>query len=123
MRVLSNAGFSLQECEQDQLCSRSSNYFVISRRVLLVSPNCDEVSNRISASHFKQFEYLYTTRLIMMRVPLLAERVFLPQHFDVQLGSHYYINFPLWQIIVAGLLAFVVGFAWMLGRASGRADR
>ena len=71
-----------------------------------------------SASDFRQFEYLYTTRLIMMRVPLLAERVFLPQHFDVQLGSHYYINFPLWQIIVAGVLAFVIGFAWMFRTAT-----
>jgi hypothetical protein len=63
------------------------------------------------------------SRLIMMRVPLFAQRVFPPQHFDIQLGSHYYINFPLWQIIVAGVLAFVIGFAWMLGRASSRADR
>jgi hypothetical protein len=62
-------------------------------------------------------------RLIMMRVPLLAQRVFPPQHFDVQFGSHYYINFPLWQIIVAGVLAFVIGSAWMLGRASSSADR
>jgi hypothetical protein len=50
-------------------------------------------------------------RLIMMREPLLAQRVFPPQHFDVQFGSHYYINFPLWQIILAGVLAFVIGFA------------
>ena len=55
-------------------------------------------------------------RLIMMRVPLLAQRVLPPQHFDIQLGSHYYINFPLWQIIVAGVLAFVIGFAWMFRR-------
>ena len=57
-------------------------------------------------------------RLIMMRVPLLAQRVFPPQHFDVQFGSHYYINFPLWQIIVAGVLAFVIGFAWMFRTAT-----
>ena len=59
-------------------------------------------------------------RLIMMRVPILAQRVLPPQHFDIQLGSHYYINFPLWQIIVAGGLAFVVGFAWMIRRPSHR---
>lgn len=59
-------------------------------------------------------------RLIMMRVPLLAQRVFPPQHFDVQLGSHYDINFPLWQIIVAGMLAFVIGFAWMFRTATRR---
>jgi hypothetical protein len=60
-------------------------------------------------------------RLIMMRVPLLAQRVLPPQHFDVQFGSHYYINFPLWQILVAGVLAFVIGFAWMFRTATRRA--
>jgi hypothetical protein len=59
--------------------------------------------------------------LIMMRVPLLAQRVFPPQHFDIQLGSHYYINFPLWQIIVAGVLAFVIGFAWVFRTATSGA--
>jgi hypothetical protein len=62
-------------------------------------------------------------RLIMIRLPLLAQRILPPQHFDIQLGSHYYINFPLWQIIVAGVLAFVIGFAWMFRTASSRADR
>ena len=56
--------------------------------------------------------------LIMMRLPLLAERVLPPQQFDIQLGSHYYINFPLWQIIVVGVLAFVMGFAWMFRTAT-----
>jgi len=59
-------------------------------------------------------------RLIMMRVPRLAQRVFPPQHFDIQFGSHYYINFPLWQILVAGVLAFVIGFAWMFRRPARR---
>jgi hypothetical protein len=59
--------------------------------------------------------------LIMMRLPLLAQRAFPPQHFDIQLGSHYYINFPLWQIVVAGVLAFVIGFAWMFRTATREA--
>ena len=58
---------------------------------------------------------------LIVRFPRLAMRIFPAQHFDIQLGSHYYINFPLWQILSAGAVAFVIGFAWVFKTATRRA--
>jgi hypothetical protein len=58
---------------------------------------------------------------LIVRFPQFSMRIFPAQQFDLQWGSHYYINFPLWQIIVAGVLAFVIGFAWMFRTATRRA--
>ena len=59
---------------------------------------------------------------LVVRFPQFATRIFPAQQFDLQWGSYYYVNFPLWQIIVAGLLAFVIGFAWMSRRQSRRTE-
>jgi hypothetical protein len=55
---------------------------------------------------------------LIVRYPRFSMRVFPAQRFDIVLGSHYYINFPLWQIVAAGAVAFIVGFAWELKTAS-----
>lgn len=57
---------------------------------------------------------------IMFRYPQLAVRIFPAQKFDLQWGSYYSVNFPLWQIVTVGLLAFVIAFAWFIRRASAR---
>jgi len=51
---------------------------------------------------------------MMIRYPQLAARIFPAQHFDLQWGSYYYVNFPLWQIVAVGIIAFVIGFVWTL---------
>lgn len=47
----------------------------------------------------------------MVRHEQLARRIFPAQHFDIQIGSRYYINFPLWQVVIVGLIAFAITFA------------
>src|SRR5262249_4461226 len=54
---------------------------------------------------------------IMLRYPQLAVRIFPAQGFDLQWGAYYYLNFPLWQIVAAGVVAFIIGFGWMLRRS------
>ena len=56
----------------------------------------------------------------MVRHEQLARRMFPAQHFDIQIGSRYYLNFPLWQVVIVGLIAFVTTFAWLVRRASAR---
>ena len=56
----------------------------------------------------------------MTHYPQLARRIFPPQQFDVQWGAFYYVNFPLWQIVTLGLLAFAITFRWMVRTASAR---
>jgi hypothetical protein len=51
---------------------------------------------------------------ILGRYPQLAVRIFPAQNFDIVVGSHYYVNFPLWQIVAVGIVAFVIGFVWTL---------
>jgi hypothetical protein len=46
---------------------------------------------------------------ILGRYPQLAVRIFPGQHFDLQWGAYYYVNFPLWQIVAVGIIAFVIG--------------
>ena len=57
---------------------------------------------------------------IMFRLPELAMRIFPAQTFEIQYGASYSPYFPLWQILVVGLLAFVVVFARMFRRESAR---
>jgi hypothetical protein len=57
---------------------------------------------------------------VMMYYPQLALRIFPAQRHDLQLGASYYVNFPLWQIVILGLVAFGVTFAWLGRRASAR---
>ena len=56
----------------------------------------------------------------MTHYPQLAQRIFPAQHFDIQLGAFYYVNFPLWQIVILGFLAFAITFRWMFKRASAK---
>ncbi len=56
----------------------------------------------------------------MTHYPQLAQRFFPAQHVDVQWGAFYYVNFPLWQIVILGLLAFAIASAWMFRRPSAR---
>jgi hypothetical protein len=56
----------------------------------------------------------------MVRHEQLARRIFPAQHFDIQIGSRYYINFPLWQVMIVGLIAFAITFAWLVRRTSAR---
>ena len=57
---------------------------------------------------------------LMTHYPQLAQRIFPTQHFDVQWGAFYYVNFPLWQIVILGVLAFVITVRWMVRTASAR---
>jgi hypothetical protein len=36
------------------------------------------------------------------------------------LGWGGYFDFPLWQIVIVGLLAFVIAFAWVFRRATAK---
>jgi hypothetical protein len=56
----------------------------------------------------------------MVRHEPLARRMFPAQHFDIQIGSRYYINFPLWHVAILGVVAFAITFAWFVKRASAR---
>jgi hypothetical protein len=56
----------------------------------------------------------------MVRQEQLARRVFPAQHFDIQIGSRYYSNFPLWQIVILGAVAFAITFGWMVRGAVTR---
>ena len=56
----------------------------------------------------------------MVRHEQLSRRIFLVQHFDIQIGSRYYINFPLWQVLILGVVAFAVTLSWFVRRASRR---
>jgi hypothetical protein len=56
----------------------------------------------------------------MAHYPQLAQRIFPPQHFEIQFGASYYVNFPLRQILILGLLALAITFRWMVRTASGR---
>lgn len=56
----------------------------------------------------------------MVRHEQLARRIFPAQHFDIQIGSRYYINFPLWQVVIVGVVAFAITLAWLVSRASAR---
>ena len=56
----------------------------------------------------------------MVRHEQLARRIFPAQHFDIVIGSRYYINFPLWQVVILGVVAFAITFAWFVKRASAR---
>jgi hypothetical protein len=51
---------------------------------------------------------------ILGRYPQLAVRIFGAQGFDLQWYAYHYVNFPLWQIVAVGIIAFVIGFAWTL---------
>ena len=57
---------------------------------------------------------------VMTLLPQLALRVFPAQRYDLQLGAFYYVNYPSWQILIVGLVAFAIAFAWMLRRASAK---
>ena len=59
---------------------------------------------------------------IMMRYPQLAVSIFPAQKFYLLWGSHYYVNFPLWQIVAAGVVAFIIGFGWMFRRSTSKAQ-
>ena len=61
-----------------------------------------------------------TAMALMTRYPQLALRIFPAQRHDLQWGSFYYVNFPFWQIVIVGLLAFAITFAWLVRRASAR---
>jgi hypothetical protein len=56
--------------------------------------------------------------LVMTRFPELALRIFPAQNHDLQWGSFYYVNYPLWQIIILGTLAFGIGFGWRVRKRS-----
>jgi hypothetical protein len=56
----------------------------------------------------------------MVRHEQLARRIFPAQHFDIVIGSRYYINFPLWQVVILGVVVFAITFGWMVRRASER---
>ena len=56
----------------------------------------------------------------MVRHEQLARRIFPAQHFDIVIGSRYYINFPLWHVMILGVVAFTITFAWLVRRASAR---
>jgi hypothetical protein len=57
---------------------------------------------------------------ITIRLPELAMRIFPAQRYDIQWGAFYSPYFPFWQIVIIGLLAFVIAFAWMLRRAPAK---
>jgi hypothetical protein len=56
----------------------------------------------------------------MSHYPQLALRIFHAQRHDLAWGSFYEVNFPLWQIVIVGLLAFAITFAWIVRRADTR---
>jgi hypothetical protein len=56
----------------------------------------------------------------MAHYPQLAQRIFPVQQFEVQWGASYYANFPLWHILVLGLLAFAITVRWTVRTASAR---
>jgi hypothetical protein len=56
----------------------------------------------------------------MVRHEQLARRMFPAQHFDIQIGSRYYINFPFWHVVILGVVVFAITFAWLVKRASAR---
>ena len=56
----------------------------------------------------------------MTHYPQLAQRFFPAQPLDIHWGAFYYVNFPLWQIVTLGLLAFAITFGWMVRTASAR---
>jgi hypothetical protein len=56
----------------------------------------------------------------MLSHPQLALRIFPAQRHDLAWGSFYEVNFPFWQIVIVGLLAFGITFAWLVRRASAR---
>jgi hypothetical protein len=57
---------------------------------------------------------------LIARYPQAALRIFPAQRHDLQWGSYYYVNFPFWQIVVAGVAAFAIGFGWTLRRSTTR---
>jgi len=50
--------------------------------------------------------------------PDVAERIFSAQRHELGWGASY--DFPLWQTVIVGLLAFAIAFGWMLRRSSAR---
>jgi hypothetical protein len=58
--------------------------------------------------------------IIITHYPQLALRVFPTQRHDLAWGSFYALDFPLWPIMIVGLLAFAIAFAWMVRTASAR---
>jgi hypothetical protein len=57
---------------------------------------------------------------VMIRYPQFAMRIFPRQSFDLQWGTYYYVDFPLWYIIATGAVASIIAFAWMLKRSTAR---
>jgi hypothetical protein len=57
---------------------------------------------------------------IMIHAPQLALRIFPAGQYEIGWGAYYYVNFPLRQILIAGLVAFAITVARMLKRASAR---
>lgn len=55
----------------------------------------------------------------MSSFPQLALRLFPAQRHDLAWGSFYEVNFPVWPIVIVGLLAFAITTVWVR-RASAR---
>jgi hypothetical protein len=53
---------------------------------------------------------------VMQRFPEVAQRVFSGSYHTLGWGG--YFDLPPLQIVIVGLLAFVIAFGWMLRRAS-----
>jgi hypothetical protein len=57
---------------------------------------------------------------LITRYPQLALRIFSGQRHDLPWGYYYGVDFPSWQIVIVGLFAFAITFAWLVSRASAR---
>ena len=60
------------------------------------------------------------TTAFISHYPQLALRILPAQRHDLAWGSFYEVNFPSWQIVIVGLLAFGIATAWWIRRASAR---
>jgi hypothetical protein len=61
-----------------------------------------------------------TAMALITRYPQFAVRIFSAQRHDLQWGSYYYVDFPFWQVVIVGILAFAITSAWLVRRASAR---
>ena len=55
---------------------------------------------------------------VMAHYPQLALRMLPAQRHDLAWGSFYEVNFPFLQIVIVGLIAFAITFAWLVRRAA-----
>ena len=55
---------------------------------------------------------------VMSHFPEVAVHIFPAERHELGWGEFYGVDFPLWLIVIVGLLTFAIAFGWMLKRAS-----